>query len=175
MSEFKKTILLLDKRYDSKAKRHYLNGETTVLHCHHYAALYSQLAIDANETKLLAEVAEETFYRLLINYFDEYDLENIEERISIAEQYYAALGLGCMNVIFAGEDSGQVDIEISHIDAGWKRKWGAYDKPVNYISSGYISGMFAAIFDKELHSYNTNEIKSIVKGDKSSIFKVYHN
>ena len=107
MSEFKKTTLILDKKFDAMQKRHYLNGVTTVLHCHHYAALYSQLAIDAGETKLLSDVAEETFYNLLNNYFELYDLYEMEDRITIAEQYYAALGLGCMKVNFAGEEIGR--------------------------------------------------------------------
>lgn len=174
MAEMKKIQFEVDKKFDTFAKRHYLNGCLTVLHCHHYAALYSQLAIDADETKLLSEVAEDTFYDELKSYFEKHNICNFSEKVELAVQYYSVLGLGKLVIKNAGPDSGEVVLEISHLDAGWRRKWGNFDKPVNYISGGYINAMFSLLFDKPTKTYNSFEVKSIVKGDPDSIFKVYH-
>ena len=173
MSEFKKTVLMLDKTFDQKSKRHYLNGRLVVLHCHHYSSLYSQLAIDAGETALLESVSRETFYTLIKDYLEDHNINVLTERIDIAVQYYAAVGLGKMNINYLGNDSGEVELVNSHVDTGWIKKWGNYDKPVNYITAGYITGMFAAILNKPLNTFNALEVQSIVKGDAKSLFKVY--
>ena len=68
--------------------------------------------------------------------------------------------------------SGEVKSLHSHIDKGWLKKWGKYDKPVNHIGCGYISAMFAAIQNKPVNSYDTFEQKSIVKGDEYTLFKI---
>lgn len=174
MSRVLKPEFIIENYFDAKNKRHFLNGEQTVLHCHHYAALYSQLALDADETKLLSDVAEETFYRTIIDYFKKHQICRLEDRIDIVSEYYSVLGLGQLIVNFAGEDSGEVELPVSHIDAGWRRKWGNYDKPVNYITGGFICAVFSAIFDKPTHYYKAIETQSIVMGNKVSIFKVIH-
>lgn len=173
MSILKKTELILDKKFDKKQTRHYLNGSLTVLHCHHYSTLYTQLAIDAGETELLSNVAENTFYKVLTDYYSNHSICSIDDRVSIACQYYSAVGLGVMEVLSLGDNSGEVKLPFSHLDKGWIAKWGNYDKPVNYISSGYIKAMFSAVMNKSDGIYDTLETKSIVKGDEFSLFKVF--
>ncbi len=174
----KKTEIILDHRFDPKTCRHYLNDQVSVLHCHHYATLYTQLADDCgfiDAKKLLAEVAEDIFFDTLSSYYKKYKIDSVEDRIAIAVQYYALSGLGEMEVIYAGIDSGEVELAHSHLDAGWIKKWGNREKPVNFITCGYISGMFSAIFDKPARSYITIETKGIVSGAERSNFKVTAN
>jgi predicted hydrocarbon binding protein len=170
---FNKTELILDHQFDQKTSRHYLNGAVSVLHCHHYSTLYTQLAIDSGETELLEDVSEETFFNLLVNYFEEYGIEEVEERVEIAVQYFAAVGLGKMNVIYLGETSGEIELLVSHLDSGWIKKWNNYDKPVNHIGAGYISAMFSAVNDEDMGTYKAMEIQSIVMGAETSKFKVF--
>lgn len=174
MSRVLKQEFIIERFFDANNKRHYLNGELSVLHCHHYAVLYTQLALDAKETKIISEVAEETFYKVITEYFQKHQINKLEDRIAIASEYYSVSGLGQLIVKFAGLDSGIVEVPVSHIDAGWRRKWGDYDKPVNYITAGFISAMFSAIFDKPLFYFKVVETKSIVMGDKVSFFKINH-
>lgn len=173
MSQFSENILILDKQFDPKTKRHFLNGEVVVLHCHHFSTLYTQLAIDSNETQLLADVAEETFYNMLVNYFEDYEIESIDARIDIACQYYAAIGLGKMRVNALGDDTGEVELLSAHLDSGWIRKWGKYDKPINYIACGFISALFAAVLDQDIKTFKTMEVQSVVMGAETSLFKVF--
>ena len=172
MATFKKNDLMLDHIFDRKTKRHYLNGHVSVLHCHHYASLYTQLALDAKETELLADTSEESFYDILVEYFDQHYLTAIEARIDIACQYFAAVGFGKMRVNYLGEDSGEVELLASHVDSGWIKKWGKYDRPVNYLGAGYITAMFAAVLDEPRKTFKATEVQSIVMGAKTSIFNV---
>ena len=172
MAVFKETILELEHKFDNKRKRHYLNGHLSVLHCHHYATLYTQLALDANETDLLTRVSEETFYKVLSNYYKKHNLTSVEERVEIACQYYASLGLGKMKVCALGDDRGEVILENSHLDKGWIKKWGEFDAPVNYITSGYIAGLFSAVLDEVMGAFKVFEIESIVMGAEKSRFNV---
>ncbi|OGS36909.1 MAG: hypothetical protein A2293_13475 [Elusimicrobia bacterium RIFOXYB2_FULL_49_7] len=172
MSEFKKTVFKAEHIFDSKNKRHYNNGVLSVLHCHHYTSLYSQLAIDAKETMLLTDVAEDAFYVPLVDYFTANHIDSLAEKIELACQYYAFLGMGKMTVTSLGEDSGVVELANSHLDEGWKKKWGTYDKPVNYITAGFIAALFAAVLNKSVRSFTVSEVASIVMGAKQSLFNV---
>ncbi len=175
MAVFKKTELELDHSFDPIQKRHYINGDCVVLHCHHFTALYTQLADDAKDfqgEKLLRETTEDSFYPILVNYFKKHSITTISDRISIAEQYYSAVGFGKMNIVGLGNFAGNVTLEHSHIDEGWMKKWGKNNKPINFITQGFIAAAFSAVNDKPTRSYNVQEVQSIVCGAKESLFKV---
>lgn len=171
----RKTELIIDRRFDPNRCQHTINGRVHVLHCHHYLSLYTQLAEDCgmlDARKLLTEVAEDTFYEVLADYYREHGLESVADRITIAEQYYALTGLGQMRVLAAGRDSGEVELLHSHADGGWIKKWGKREKPVNYITCGYIAALFAAIFGLPSRSFAAMETASIVSGAERSEFVV---
>ncbi|MBN1191753.1 MAG: hypothetical protein JXA46_18525 [Dehalococcoidales bacterium] len=159
--------------FDRKTKRHSINGIQSVLHCHHYTALYTQLAIDAGETGLLKECARENFRTVLDFYFSgNPSIDTVQAKVEIACQYYSLLGLGKMVVHFMGSDSGEVELLSSHTDSGWMKKWGKFDKPVNYISAGFIEAMFESVMGLPPRSFNAVESRSIVMGAETSKFKV---
>jgi len=173
MAEFKKIDLSIKHTFDERKKRHFFNGVQTVYHCHHYTALYTQLALDAGEEYLLTEVAEQNFFKILNDYFSNNNITELADRISIACQYYSAIGLGVIELQYVGDDSGIFVSKKSHVEHGWIKKWGKYDKPVNYIGCGYISAIFSSIFNLPVGSYSTFELESIVKGDEKTVFKTY--
>lgn len=164
--------LQLQHHFDSLHKRHFLNNQPIVMHCHHYAALYTQLALDANETTLLAEVAEDTFFQVLNDYFSTYQIQTLSQRIEIACEYFTAFGLGKMQVNYLGDYCGEIELLSSHIDQGWVKKWGHYDKPVNYLSVGYSNALFSTVLNQPVRTFKTKEIQSIVMGAETSLFKV---
>ena len=162
-----------DHAFDRNTKRHTINGVQSVLHCHHYTSLYTQLALDAGETELLKECARESFREVLGSYFtNNPSVESLQAKVDIGCQYYALLGLGKMVVNFLGSESGEVELLASHTDSGWMKKWGKYDRPVNYISAGYIEAMFEAVLGLGPRSFEAVESRSIVKGAETSKFKV---
>jgi hypothetical protein len=172
MAEFLKNTLVLDHTFDEQRKRHYQNGFLSVLHCHHFTTLYSQLALDAGETDLLYDCAEETFYDMISEYFEEHGIEELEDRIDIACQYYGAVGLGKLAIDALGEYSGEATLTRSHIDEGWKKKWGKSDKPVNYITAGFIGALFSAVLDMPPGTFTAREIESIAQGAPVSRFSI---
>jgi hypothetical protein len=178
MAVIKRTESVLDHRFDPQRCRHWLNGKLSVMHCHHYATLYTQLADDCgmlDGKKLLAEVAADVFGDALKAYYDEHGIETVADRIAIAEQYYAVTGLGQMEVRCAGGESGEVVLLHSHVDEGWIKKWGERDKPVNFITCGFIAGVFAAVFGKDPRAYRVAEAAAIVCGADQSRFNVTAN
>ena len=167
------TQVKYDHYFDRGTKRHTINGIQSVLHCHHYTSLYTQLAIDAGETDLLKECARESFRTVLDTYFAANpDIDTVQAKVEIGCQYYALLGLGKMVVNFLGTESGEVELLSSHTDDGWKKKWGEYDKPVNYISAGYIEAMFESVLNFPAKSFRVVESQSLVMGSEVSKFKV---
>lgn len=170
-----KTEIVLEQRFDPKACRHSLNGRDIVLHCHHFISLYTQLADDCallDAKKLLAEVAEDAFGAALADYYTQHGIDSIADRFDIATQYYAVCGLGKMHVRCAGPDSGSVELERSHVDEGWIAKWGQRPEPVNFITQGFIGGMFAAVMGRPSRSFRVSETASIVSGAERSVFEI---
>ena len=174
MAIFTKTELELDHYFDPKSTKHYLNGELAVLHCHHYASLYTQLADDVefvDGKALLADVSEDCFYKVLNNYYKSKDITTLADKISIAEQYYASTGLGQMNVLCMGDESAEVELKHSHLDEGWIKKWGKRDKPVNFITQGYIAAVMSLLTGNPVRTFKVAEVESIVTGVERSLFK----
>ncbi len=168
-------VLKTSQKFDSDRMRHYLNGRQTVLHCHHYLTLFTQMAWDAenfNGPKLLIQSSAETFYSMLWDYYKKNRITEICDRISIAEQYFRFVGLGSIRFEFWGRN-GLATMPYSHIDEGWMKKWGQAQKRVNFIGQGYIQAACAAIFDlRSPDKINVEETQSIVCGASTSSFTI---
>jgi hypothetical protein len=168
--------LIMEHSFDAARNRHYLNGQLAVLHCHHYAALFTQLAIDARDivdgTRMLLESSEDVFFGMLGDYFKKQGVVDSAERIDLGRQLFSALGLGLMEVPSSGNRGGEVVLKHSHLDAGWLRKWGPSKSPVNFIGGGYLAALFSAAYDKPLRSYRAEETQSIACGADRSIFRI---
>jgi predicted hydrocarbon binding protein len=170
----KKVEFEIDHRFDPVRNRHYLNGFCSVLHCHHYATLYTQLADDAVDfegIKHLIAAAEETFYEVLDDYYTRKGVDNIEDKVSIAEQFWAAVGMGRITFTGVGKYAAYAEMEFSHVDNGWLSKWGSRERPVNFFTSGFVAAVVALVNNKNPRSYVVKEIKSLVRGDEVSTFK----
>jgi len=150
-----------------------MRGQTSVLHCHHYATLYCQTAEDAAEfggVRLLYKSAEYTFHDLMASYFEDNGIDAIADRISIVEQYWQFAGMGLLHFKRCGAMSAEAVMEHSHVDRGWIRKWGNRDEPVNHIGQGYLAGAMAAIYGQSSGSFEATETQSIVAGNSESRF-----
>jgi len=165
----------LDHKFDAARNRHYLNDQLSVLHCHHYATLFTQLALDAKDlvdgTGILKEAAEDVFYGVLTNYYQKNSVSDAQEKIKVAIEMFSAFGMGKMSV--SGDaGGGEVKLPHAYVDEGWLKKWGKFKAPVNFIGAGYIAGMFAAAYDKPSKTYKVEETQSRVTGAAESVFKV---
>lgn len=164
----------LDYKIDEKTYRHSLNGFQTVLHCHHYMTLTTQLAEKLQEfggPRVLAESAEDAFRPFFDDYVKKHGLPAGEARLQMAKEIYARAGMGHMESTGTA-DGGEVTMTRSHVDQGWIMKFGKADHSLNYFTCGFISAMFGCAFDKPPRSYQVEETASIVKGDPQSTFSV---
>jgi predicted hydrocarbon binding protein len=162
-------------KFDPIKKRHYLNDWNSVLHCHHYSTLYTQLAIDAEElggVANLVKAGEKVFGGLLKDYYEKSGVDSVEDRVEVAKQYWKNVGMGLIDITVTGESSGLAQMDYSHLDEGWLKKWGGTNRPVNFFTQGFLAGACAAIFNKPLGSYFVEETKSLVKGDDVSEFAI---
>jgi hypothetical protein len=168
--------LKLEHKFDAKRKRHYLNDKLSVLHCHHYATLFTQLALDAKDladgTQILKDTAEDIFCEVLSDYYKKNGITDTNDRLDIAAQMVSATGMGQIVIASGDENGGEIDMPHTHLDSGWLKKWGKSDLPVNYIGAGYIGAMFSAVFDKPCRTYKVTETQSVVMGAEKSHFKV---
>ena len=168
--------LNLTHRFDADSCRHYIGDLVSVLHCHHYATLFTQLAIDAKElvdgTKILFEVTEDVVHGVLSKYFAQNGIAAIQERLEIGQQLFSFYGLGKMAIVSPGSDGGTVELSAAHVDEGWLKKWGKSTIPVNFIGAGFVAGFFAAAYDKPVRTYQVEEKQSRVMGAGKSVLAV---
>jgi len=82
--------LKLTHRFDADRCRHYIGDLVSVLHCHHYATLFTQLGIDAKDlvdgTKILKEVTEDVAHGVLTKYYSQNGVSDPQERLEIGQQ-----------------------------------------------------------------------------------------
>ena len=166
---------ILRPRFDRDRCRHIADGQTLVLHCHHFASLTTQLANDCtllDAKKLLTECSEDAFYTVLTDYYRLNSVTDLRERIEAAERYFAECGLGKLSVTYAGICAGEVKLGHSHVDEGWIKKWGKTSKPINHIGCGFVTALFSAAFNRPKRSYTAKERQSIACGDNVSVITV---
>jgi len=168
--------LKLTHRFDAESCRHYIGDQVSVLHCHHYATLFTQLAIDAKDlvdgTKILMEVTEDVVYDVLSKYFAQNGIGAIAERLEIGQQLFSFYGLGKLAIVSPASDGGTVEMSAAHVDEGWMKKWGKAAGPVNFIGAGFVAGFFAAAYDKPVRTYRVEEKQSRVMGAAKSVLAV---
>ncbi|MCB2185154.1 MAG: hypothetical protein KQJ78_01970 [Deltaproteobacteria bacterium] len=170
----RKVEFVIDHKYDAKNNRHFMNGRCTVLHCHHYATLITQLADDAEDfegERLLKQAAEDTFYDVLGDYFEDFGIEELEDMIAVAEDYWKTVGMGLLKFTAVGKFAVVAEMEYSHLDEGWLKKWGSREEPVNFITAGFVAACSALFTDRTARAYVVRETKSLVKGDAVSEFR----
>lgn len=163
-----------EQRFDPEKRLQYINDESSVLHCHHYATLCTKLAIDTQYLegpRLLFESMEEAAYLTLSKYFIVENISAVDDRRKIAEQHFALTGLGLLSLSMSS-NGGKATMKHSHVDEGWIKKWRREKYPVNFMGQGYIAAAFSAINDRSIGSYQVIETRSIVKGESISEFEV---
>lgn len=177
MTSRKTLELVIEQKFDRRNCRHLLNGTVYVLHCHHFATLYSRLADDAeifDGRALLRKGSEAAFLPELVKAFAASSATPLEpaQRARLAEDYFRFVGLGLVHFESLGPVAATVRMDRSHVDEGWVKKWGPREKPVNFIGQGFLAAAMAAIFDAPVGSFKVEEHQSIVAGAQSSAFTI---
>jgi hypothetical protein len=164
-----------NQEFDPKYMYQYVNNEISVMHCHHYATLFTKLAIDMDKkldgARLLKESMEESAYLTLQRLMLTQKVISHNDKVDIAQQYFGLSGLGQLQ-LKVKSNGGSARLMHSHVDEGWIKKWRKEKKPVNFIGQGYIIAAFSVINGRSIGTYEIEETRSIVKGDRYSEFTI---
>lgn len=168
------TACQFNQQFDLNTMQQYVNFEPSVMHCHHYATLFTKLALDTLDLggpSQLAYAMEDSFYLIFKKYFIAQHITTQMEKKEIIEQYFGLVGLGELSITITA-DGGQAEMRHSHVDEGWVKKWGKHDQPVNFMGQGFLMAAFDVLTDRKLRSFTVKETQSIVKGDQLSRFVI---
>ena len=175
MSKLIKMDFKVKHTFDPIKCRHYLNEELSVMHCHHYSTLYTQLAEDAelfDGRKILFDVSEENFFNVLKKYFTKNNISDLNDMVTIAEQYWSFVGMGKVKITSLGVSCGGAELTSSHVDEGWLKKWGKHKSPINHITRGFLAAVWSLLNDVNIGIFEVVEVSSIVMGNAKSEFKI---
>jgi len=161
--------------FDPIRKLQYINSDPSVMHCHHYSAIFTRLAIDFEShggTKNMAEAMEEAVYLALRKVFIGEEIKAVHERIRMVEEYFRLTGLGEIKLHADSATGGTATLSRSHIDEGWVKKYGNSKVPVNHVARGFLAGAFEVIHGKPLRSYDVEESASMAMGKAKGDFVI---
>jgi hypothetical protein len=160
--------------FDPERRIQYVNDDPSVMHCHHYATLFTKLAFDFEDIgalNMLRDSVEEAYYIVLKKAIILREAADIMTRINLIEEHHRLAGLGKLELIVNGV-GGSAKLYHSHMDEGWLRKWGSSDVPVNIIGQGFLAAAFDLLFDKKPRSFVVKETQSLVAGSPYSHFEI---
>ncbi len=80
--------------------------------------------------------------------------------------------MGTVEFERVGEITAAARMDHSHVDEGWKKKWGKREEPVNFIGQGFLAAAMAAVYDLPSGSYEVREQQSIVAEAEASRFTI---
>jgi hypothetical protein len=167
--------------FDADRCRHYSNDVNITFHCHHYTALFTRVALEAQKRKvsdapqLLMSAAEDSFRDVLRIAFDSHFASSYADKMALAQQYYAWVGLGDLDVLCVGVNGGEARLRTSHVDTAWLNKWGKSEQPINFLTCGFLAALLAEVYGKPSRFYRVKETESIVCGSSQSHFVMFPN
>ena len=160
--------------FDEKTYRKRMNGFDVVGHSHNLLCLVIKMAEEYEEfdgIRIMAESVEDSVRPLFDDYVKRQGVSLGAARLQMAVEFYEIMGMGKMESS-GTEKGGEVTLTRSHLDEGWKMKFGNADHPVNHWTRGFIAAMFASAFDKPARSYQVKETASLAQGHPQSVFSV---
>ena len=160
--------------FDPGRKLQYVNNDPSVMHCHHYATLFTKLALDflhIDGPAKLRDSMEEAYYIVLKKALIVKDVSNRDEKKLLIEEHFRLAGLGKLEISIL-ENGGTARMTHSHVDEGWIRKWGKNETQVNFIGQGFLVAAFALLFERKLGSFKVEEKQSMVSGSPYSSFEI---
>lgn len=162
-----------EKHFNPSRMRHYINGETYVVHCQFFFTGILKLVEELNmlgASKLMSDAARDTFYNIFFKHFKSSDIVTKEEKIDYIESYYYNLGLGILKINI---NENFAILKISYIDESWLNKYKRKpDININFMTAGFLCATFSIINNKDKNYYFAQEQKIIVNDKELSKFNI---
>jgi len=152
-----------------------VGDEPMIFHCHHYNTFLQQSIQDAeyiDSRRFLVGAANEVAFGQLSKLFREEDITDVSERARMAETLFQWAGFGRVDLSGLTDKGGVVETPHSHYSHAWKVKMGEADAPVDFFTTGWLSGALAAIHDKPQGWYSSEQTHCIAVGAEQNRYEL---
>ncbi len=161
---------------DAAHRRCDVAGEPMILHCHHYNTFLQQTIADADyvdSQPFLVGAANEVAFAQLTALFKEEKISDVQERKQMAEDVFRWAGFGRVNLAELNEAGGSVTTAHSHYSHAWLTKFGKAEAPVDFFTTGWLTGALAAIYDLPQGAISCEQLECLAAGGSSNVYKTY--
>ena len=156
-----------------------LSGLPIALHCHHYNLNLQktlETSLGSDGILLLYEAAEESSYVGFTSYLRHHPkIVTPKSKLELASTSYQYCGLGIINFTKVGPEGGIVVSPHSHHVTGWLAKFGKRQDAGCFFSRGWIAGVLAVIYKKNIGYFLVNEIECKMTLARECVFEVTKN
>lgn len=157
--------------------RIFLSGLPIAMHCHHYNINLQKTIEDSlgaeEGNALVYRAAEETSYSGFCAFLKQHrQLKTIQSKVELAATSYQYCGLGVINFTGLKPEGGRVVSPHGHHVTGWLAKHGRRKTPGCYFTSGWISGVLSAIYDRQPGEYIVTELQCKMMRATECVFQV---
>ncbi len=167
--------LMLNKRFDAKENKHFLENMHFVLHCHHYngaihRAIVNTPFIDGKE--FIFNIVAEDFYNTLGTVIKNKNITGANNILNACSLLYSSLGFGLMDFSNLSSSGGLAVSTSSHLASGYLAKWGKQKAPVDDFGRGFIAAAWALAYGKDYKRCKVTQTKCISCEDAVCEFKL---
>lgn len=165
----------LEKRYDPRIAKHFIEGRHMVLHCHHYNTLLHKAIVSTpffDGPEFIFSVFRDDFFATMKTILENKRINEPEKIKKACVDFYSFSGFGKMDVTGMSEKGGKIIAISSHLASGYEKKWGIQDSPVDDFGRGFAAATWALAYGKKPTGCTVTQLKCQSRGDKSGEFKL---
>ncbi len=166
----------LNISWNKKTNQRLVEGKSLVFHCHHYNCFLQRTLEDAKIVDgkgIQIESAREVAFEQFTKAFEDHQkLKTAKQKLKFASNFFQIAGFGLIDFSKTNTEGGTVTCPVSHYAKGWVAKWGKRKTPMCYFNTGWIAGVMAAAYNKELYDYDVRETKCEAVKGKGCKFEV---
>ncbi len=151
-----------------------LDGIPVSLHCHHFncGLIKAIEQIDyIRGIDIYVKEAAKCFERYFKRIWKDRNLDD-SEMLDSAELLYRFMGYGRIDLSALSQGEGIVTSDSSYFVVGWFAHYGKRDTPVCHLTRGFLKGMLAALFERDIDDFNVKEMQCMITGAESCVFEV---
>lgn len=170
------TTINWPEKFAREGHRIFLSGLPIAMHCHHYNINLQKTIEDslgADGIDLIYRAAEQTSYAGFCAFLERHQqLVSVKSKFELAATSYQYCGLGLIIFDDTKPEGGRVVAPHSHHVTGWLAKHGRRQTPGCLYTSGWISGVLSAIYDRQPGDYVVKELHCKMMLDPECVFQV---
>jgi hypothetical protein len=137
-------------------------GKAHILHCNYYnnyllRTIWKDAGKIIDAERLLIGAAAEQSYFQLAALFAQQSITEVAARKAFAERFYSWQGFGTIDLAPIDAGGGTTMSTSQHYAEGWVAQFGRADSPVGFMTSGWLAGAAAAIYDAPQYRFSVSQ------------------